>query len=518
MSDKLKRVLSALLLAVLLLTVTACTQVQEESSNASFVSQDAIATIHPISQEDLKNWVQETLEIQNQSFKVIELRAYYITQEQLQAYSLLANPSTAQVFGFDIAELSTAFERGSAITVFNNQVIEAATLETSNFYGNQENLVDASFIDWDSFFKKVAVTGGVLILSAVLAPLTGGTVSCALMTVCTTGMVEAVTSAGAAAIMKTVEGLMSGKTLADSVHAAMLSNETAQAFADGFLLGALVGAAMTPLVQMCFPAQTPVLTENGYIPIENVRVGDRVLSYHESTGAIEFSQVTQTHVSKTSSLVKVELSDGGAIEATPEHPFYLAETQTWMPAKYLQPGDRLFSCSGNTVSVISVEYENLPAEAIVYNLSVNGTYTYYVGSAAEAVLVHNTCKINDKHLYETGFYGDLTDARKINRKEYSGLEAHHVPSKHFLKRYGIDADNGLAVFIDKSTHQRTMTYGRFSSEKRSFYDGLSFSEALQVDLSNLRAVLRSEGADAAVIEQINRMEDLYRQLYPHLFS
>ena len=170
MSDKLKRVLSALLLAVLLLTVTACTQVQEESSNASFVSQDAIATIHPISQEDLKNWVQETLEIQNQSFKVIELRAYYITQEQLQAYSLLANPSTAQVFGFDIAELSTAFERGSAITVFNNQVIEAATLETSNFYGNQENLVDASFIDWDSFFKKVAVTGGVLILSAVLAP------------------------------------------------------------------------------------------------------------------------------------------------------------------------------------------------------------------------------------------------------------------------------------------------------------------------------------------------------------
>lgn len=55
------------------------------------------------------------------------------------------------------------------------------------------------------------------------------------------------------ALLKTAEGLLSGKGLADSVHDALTANATVQAFADGFLMGALVGSISSLFMPLCFP-------------------------------------------------------------------------------------------------------------------------------------------------------------------------------------------------------------------------------------------------------------------------
>jgi hypothetical protein len=57
-------------------------------------------------------------------------------------------------------------------------------------------------------------------------------------------------------------------------------------------------------------------------PIEQVTVGERVLSRDERTRQNVIQPVTRTFGSKAKTTVVVSLSSGECIEATPEHPFY----------------------------------------------------------------------------------------------------------------------------------------------------------------------------------------------------
>ena len=519
----------SLLLAMVMLTMTvlsSCTAAtsppREDEADTEMVetfTEETVtsltATSAPHDGVDLRAWAEETLAIQNTAFRILEIRCYYITEEMLDAYRLLANPTTEKAFGFRMEELSPLFDRGSAITVLNNQVVEAATIYTSD---HDQRLVDCEEIDWDRFFGKLALAGGLLILTAVLAPITGGTVSCALMTCCTAALIEATASYGTTALMKTAEGLLEGKSLADSVQAALTANATVQAFADGFLMGALVGSISTLFMPMCFPANTPVLTDKGYTPIEEIRPGDCVVSFHEESGTIEVSTVFRTHTRTAPALVEIRLSDGGVVEATPEHPFYCVASRSWVAAGALRSGDLLMTPSGETLSVVDVRYSEKTAVP-VYNLTVERTHTYFVGSGGgEAVLVHNTCAYqNSDALYEIGTYGELKAARRGN-SAYKGLDAHHIPSKHFLKTYGIDPDDAVAIMIPHGTHKKTLSFGRWSKDKKAFYSQLSPDDALRLDLSNLRGVLRNDGvADPAVFKHVDQIADYCRKLYPHLF-
>jgi hypothetical protein len=78
----------------------------------------------------------------------------------------------------------------------------------------------------------------------------------------------------------------------------------------------------------CFAAGTLVHTKEGLRPIETVKVGDWVLSKHESgEGEREYKQVTQTFVHEDR-LVSIALIRKGAdgyeqLAVTPEHPFWV---------------------------------------------------------------------------------------------------------------------------------------------------------------------------------------------------
>jgi len=76
----------------------------------------------------------------------------------------------------------------------------------------------------------------------------------------------------------------------------------------------------------CFPAGTMVGTK----PIEQIKEGDFVPSYDESTGDVVLRRVTATMRRTPEKLVKVRLSDGRSFACTPNHP--LMTDRGWVSA------------------------------------------------------------------------------------------------------------------------------------------------------------------------------------------
>lgn len=134
----------------------------------------------------------------------------------------------------------------------------------------------------------------------------------------------------------------------------------------------------------CFVAGTAVIMANGAaLPIEDVDVGDKVLSYNEDTGEQTVGVVTGTIVSDAKGVYELVFSDGDQIRATAEHPFYVSG-EGWHPAAELEPGDQVKSAEGEPTTLLSTEY--LPGKIRVYNLQVDNDHTYYAGKGK---LVHN---------------------------------------------------------------------------------------------------------------------------------
>ena len=144
----------------------------------------------------------------------------------------------------------------------------------------------------------------------------------------------------------------------------------------------------------CFAAGTMIETADGDRPIEEIQIGDLVLSANPKTGEIAYKPVVNTYVHVTDTVLYLTI-DGETIETTREHPFWV-EGQGWTSAELLQPGDVVRLKDGSNLYVDNVEVVELPEGeyAAVYNFEVSDFHTYYVSDFD--VLVHNDCKINSK--------------------------------------------------------------------------------------------------------------------------
>lgn len=127
----------------------------------------------------------------------------------------------------------------------------------------------------------------------------------------------------------------------------------------------------------CFVAGTLVTTEDGQKPIEEIQVGDRVLSENELTGEVAIKTVTETYVNETDELVHIGVN-GETISATPTHPFYV-DKLGWTLARSLRAGDVLVLSNGELVTVEFVQHEILESPIKVYNFEVEDFHTYFVG-------------------------------------------------------------------------------------------------------------------------------------------
>lgn len=125
----------------------------------------------------------------------------------------------------------------------------------------------------------------------------------------------------------------------------------------------------------CFAAGTPVWTDSGPVPIEQVQVGDRVLSQNIDSGELTYKTVLCTTVRPAKPLVSLKFGDE-SIVATGGHRFW-ATGEGWTKACDLRANALIRTVTGNS-AVRAVE---TGPTAETYNLVVDSFHNYFVGRA-----------------------------------------------------------------------------------------------------------------------------------------
>ncbi len=166
----------------------------------------------------------------------------------------------------------------------------------------------------------------------------------------------------------------------------------------------------------CFVAGSLVTTEDGQKPIEEIQVGDKVLSEDETTGEVAIKEVYATSVSETDEFYHIHVN-GEEIVATGTHPFYVYKFG-WTTARALRAGDVLVLSNGELVTVEWIDHEILESPINVYNFEVTDFHTYFVGESG--ILVHNGKKcttIDSAELDDD----NVTVGRWMNEDEYEKM-------------------------------------------------------------------------------------------------
>ena len=135
----------------------------------------------------------------------------------------------------------------------------------------------------------------------------------------------------------------------------------------------------------CFIAGTLVLTDDGLVPIEEIKVDDYVYTINRTTNQKELKRVKGTIKSETYTIYKLTINDE-EIYASPRHPFYVVD-KGYTEAYNLKKGDLLLSTNG-VKKIANVEILEYQEPIPVYNLEVEGNHNFLV--TKDGYLVHNS--------------------------------------------------------------------------------------------------------------------------------
>jgi hypothetical protein len=140
----------------------------------------------------------------------------------------------------------------------------------------------------------------------------------------------------------------------------------------------------------CFVAGTLVMTEAGLRPIEEIEVGDRVLSRDEVSGETAFKPVMELIRRHDREIWELRLyvEDGSGteelFETTDDHPWRTVDG-LWMATAELAPGTHIERASG--VAAVVVSSRKTGRTAPTFNLEVADFHSYFVGETG--AWVHN---------------------------------------------------------------------------------------------------------------------------------
>ena len=134
----------------------------------------------------------------------------------------------------------------------------------------------------------------------------------------------------------------------------------------------------------CFVAGTEITLGNNDIKnIENVVVGDEVLTYNEELKENETGIVGELKQHEVDSVLKINFFNGNSVTTTKEHPFYVSG-KGWVKAGELIVEDVCKQTDGSTAPITSIEH--IEEKHLVYNLlNVSENHNFY----ANGILVHN---------------------------------------------------------------------------------------------------------------------------------
>ncbi|MDR3622745.1 MAG: polymorphic toxin-type HINT domain-containing protein [Paludisphaera borealis] len=136
----------------------------------------------------------------------------------------------------------------------------------------------------------------------------------------------------------------------------------------------------------CFAGGTPVRTLQGARPIEEVRVGDQVLSQNTTTGKLEYQPVVTVFHNPPNVTYRIDLGSE-SVFPTGIHRFWKAG-HGWIMARDVKAGDRLRTIGG-TVEVVAASKDRVQP---VFNLLLAGGDNYCVGG--QGVLAHDNGFVN----------------------------------------------------------------------------------------------------------------------------
>jgi hypothetical protein len=131
----------------------------------------------------------------------------------------------------------------------------------------------------------------------------------------------------------------------------------------------------------CFTAGTPVWTDRGPRPIEQLHVGDMALTQDVETGELMYRPIIRTTTREPKPLVTIDLG-AEQITSTGGHPFFVPG-EGWVRARELKAGQFLHTPTGT----IKIDGVTETPEDETYNLVVDGFHTYFVGMSQ--ALVHD---------------------------------------------------------------------------------------------------------------------------------
>jgi hypothetical protein len=130
--------------------------------------------------------------------------------------------------------------------------------------------------------------------------------------------------------------------------------------------------------------------------IEDVKIGDFVITYNEETKEQEPGEVVKVVSPMRSDIVEYELSNGISIKSTTCHPYWVVN-KGWssfnpeitkklynFDVDQIEESDTLLTIDNKEVIVDKIT-ELITKEVITYNLGIMGNHTYY----ANNILVHN---------------------------------------------------------------------------------------------------------------------------------
>lgn len=143
----------------------------------------------------------------------------------------------------------------------------------------------------------------------------------------------------------------------------------------------------------CFSKNTNVLTPTGNKPIQDLKIGDNVISF-DSQNNLEIDEVVNIFEHKNSEIFRYELSNHTSLLVTNEHPVFIGHGR-FIPIGEMTEEDSLFHVSGELVKILSKEYIGIEYS---YNIQVKKNSTYI----ANGIFVHNKGLISETIIDKNG--------------------------------------------------------------------------------------------------------------------
>ena len=213
--------------------------------------------------------------------------------------------------------------------------------------------------------------------------------------------------------------------------------------------------------------RTPVLIKHPLLEsnkknIEDLQVGDKVLTYIEDQKGMRYEQITIVEIYKKeiNDVIYIK-TESGEFVADPEELFFNPEEETWIKAKILTTNDSFSSIQLDYLKIKKIELITLQESIDVYCLTLKKPHIFYIcDSANNPILIHNefamgTIALTFAAVPEAAPFVAAAGVGYVGYKLYKGFKSffhHRKMKKQQVSQEQQDQDNCNSIsnnqFID----------------------------------------------------------------------